>query len=104
SEGTYLDAEYLPYNSSFHNLGTAKTIYAYDDDPESLFTQYTLVSYMARLNYSYKDRYLITVANRWDGSSVLAEGHKWASFPSAAIGWRVSEEGFLRDVNLLDEL
>ncbi|RYY21747.1 MAG: TonB-dependent receptor [Chitinophagaceae bacterium] len=54
-----------------------------------------LVSYMARLNYSYKEKYLLTVSARQDGSSVLAEGRKYSLFPSAALAWRVSKENFM---------
>lgn len=47
------------------------------------------------------DKYLLTVATRWDGSSKLAEGYKWGSFPSAALGWRISEEGFLSNSSVV---
>ena len=64
----------------------------------------SLNSYMARINYSFKDRYLLTASARWDGASVLAEGNKWDFFPSMAIGWRMEQEKWLRDVNWLDQL
>ena len=64
----------------------------------------SLMSYMARVNYSFKDRYLLTVSGRWDGSSVLAKGNKWAFFPSFALGWRMEQESFLRDVEWIDQL
>ena len=50
---------------------------------------------MARLNYSFKDKYLLTVSARQDGSSVLAKGHKYSWFPSAALAWRISKERFM---------
>ncbi len=99
-ETSYINVENLPFASGFHNLGTAKDY----QDVRSSYTQETLISYMARLNYSFRDRYLLTLSNRWDGSSVLAKGHKWASFPSAAIGWRVSEEAFMQDVSFIRDL
>ena len=68
------------------------------------FSQNQLLSYMARVNYSFKDRYLLTVSGRYDGASVLAEGNKWSFFPSMAIGWRMEQESFLKDVNWLDQL
>ena len=68
------------------------------------FSQNTLLSYMARLNYSFMDRYLLTVSGRYDGASVLAEGNKWAFFPSMALGWRMEQENFLKDVEWLDQL
>lgn len=99
AEYGYISVENLPYNSGFYNLGSA----APEDIQEvgSGYSQVTLMSYMARLNYSFMDRYLFTVSSRWDGSSKLAEGHKWAYFPSAAFGWRMSEEGFLSNSSVI---
>ena len=58
---------------------------------------------MARINYSFKDKYLLTVSARQDGSSVLAEGHKYSWFPSAALAWRISKENFM-NVNWVNDL
>jgi TonB-linked SusC/RagA family outer membrane protein len=63
-----------------------------------------LESYMARVNYSFNDRYLLTVSGRWDGASVLAKGNKWAFFPSAALGWRIDQEDFMKDISWLNQL
>ena len=63
-----------------------------------------LASYMARVNYSFMDRYLLTASARWDGSSVLAEGNKWSFFPSMALGWRMEQEEWLKDVAWLEQL
>ena len=51
-------------------------------------------SFFARLNYTYKDRYLVTASLRADGSSNFADGERWGYFPSVALGWRFSEENF----------
>jgi TonB-linked SusC/RagA family outer membrane protein len=51
---------------------------------------------MGRINYSFKDRYLLTASARYDGASRLAPGNKWVLFPSAALAWRISEEGFMK--------
>lgn len=59
-------------------------------------TEDQLTSYMIRGNYNYKDKYLATVSVRWDGSSRLSEGHKWASFPSFSLGWRADQEDFMK--------
>ncbi len=67
-------------------------------------TESQMSSYMARINYSYKDRYLVTVSGRYDGSSVLAEGNKWSFFPSAAFGWRIDQESFMEDIKWIDQL
>lgn len=64
---------------------------------ESAFAQTQKMSYAARINYSYKGKYLLNVSNRWDGVSWLATGHQWDSFPAAAIAWRISDEAFLQN-------
>lgn len=58
-----------------------------------------LLSYMARLNYSFKDRYLLTVSAREDGASQLADGYKYSLFPSAAVAWKVAQEKFMQNIN-----
>ena len=67
-------------------------------------TERQLASYMARVNYNYNNKYLLTLSGRWDGASQLAEGNKWAFFPSAAIAWRLDQENFLKDVEWIDQL
>lgn len=67
------------------------------------YVQEQLLSYFSRLNYSYKDKYLLTATGRFDGSSRLAPGYKWAFFPSAALAWRMSEESFMK-ADFLDDL
>src|SRR5690606_36717642 len=62
------------------------------------------VSSMARINYRFKDRYLLTLTARRDGSSVFAEYNKFATFPSAAISWIASEEQFMKNLDFLDLL
>lgn len=60
------------------------------------------MSYAGRIDYQYKDRYMVTLTNRWDGASQLAPGNKWASFPSVALGWVMSDEEFMRDINVVN--
>ena len=75
----------LPYESQqFWNLGSASTI----SGIYSNLSQWALKSYMARVNYAFKDRYLLSLTTRIDGSSRLAAGNKYATFPSAALAWR----------------
>jgi TonB-linked SusC/RagA family outer membrane protein len=67
-------------------------------------TAQTLESWLARANYSLRDRYLMTLTYRTDGSSRFAADHKWGSFPSAAVAWRASSEPFLEKYTFIDEL
>ena len=64
----------------------------------------TEVGMMGRLNYRLMDRYLLTATIRRDGASKFATNHRWATFPSVALGWIMSEESFLNDVSFLDML
>ncbi len=71
---------------------------------EGGYARETILSYAARLNYSLKDKYLLTVSSRWDGASVLSEGNKWDFFPSAAVGWKISSEPFMSGTDFVNEL
>ncbi|MGV3762900.1 MAG: SusC/RagA family TonB-linked outer membrane protein [Parapedobacter sp.] len=72
--------------------------------PGSSYDKWAMNSYFLRGSYSYKDRYLVTVTGRIDGSSRFGENNKYGIFPSAGLGWVLSEESFLSDVQALDEL
>jgi iron complex outermembrane receptor protein len=63
-----------------------------------------LASWFARVNYGYRDRYLVTASVRADGSSKFGEGNQWATFPSFAVAWRASEESFLDGWDWLSDL
>lgn len=67
-------------------------------------TVWTLMSYLGRVNYSFADRYLLTVTGRRDGSSRFGAGKKWGVFPSMALAWRASEESFLKSHTWLNDL
>ncbi|MDQ6471695.1 TonB-dependent receptor [Flavobacterium sp. LHD-80] len=67
-------------------------------------TERAISSYMARANYGYDNRYLLTVSGRWDGVTQLSEGHKWDFFPSAALAWRINNEEFLKNVDWVKNL
>ena len=66
--------------------------------------EWALSSFLGRINYSLLDRYLFTVTGRADGSTRLAAGNKWAFFPSAAIGWRIDKEPFMKNVKSINNL
>ncbi|WP_232424831.1 SusC/RagA family TonB-linked outer membrane protein [Algoriphagus resistens] len=66
--------------------------------------EWSLLSFLARLNYNYDDRYLLTATFRQDGSSRFGSDNRWGAFPSLSLGWRLSEEDFLNQVSWLSEL
>ena len=66
------------------------------------YIQYQSFSYAGRFNYSFKERYMLTGSMRWDGASRLSD--KWDSFPSLALGWRISEESFMKSLTFIDNL
>lgn len=66
------------------------------------FNEKTMLSYFARVGYNYKQRYLVEGTLRRDGSSTFGEDHRWATFPSVAVGWAFSEEPFMRWASWLD--
>lgn len=100
TEPTTLEGNNLPFEHQLWNdLGSASTQSITSD-----YTQWTMMSWLGRINYSLLDRYLLTASLRYDGSSRLAEGHKWVAFPSLALGWRISQEKFLIDSKIVSNL
>ena len=89
------DVRGLPFNSLYYSLGSAEEIIGTGSD----LTEWRLLSFAGRVNYHFNDKYLLTMTGRADGSSRLAPGNKWAFFPSAAVGWRISEEPFMDPVD-----
>ncbi len=73
-------------------------------DRSSHITENFLVSFFGRLNYTLLDRYLLTGTVRYDGSSRFAEGNRWGIFPSFAFAWKINEEAFLKDVDVVTNL
>lgn len=67
-------------------------------------TRSTLISYLARIFYSYKDKYLLTATLRRDGSSKFGKDNRYGNFPSVSVGWNISEETFLKKLDWLDQL
>jgi TonB-dependent starch-binding outer membrane protein SusC len=86
----------------FYNLDTAlaEDITGYGTNLEET----GLLSYMARAMYQYDNRYLITATVRSDGSSRLAEGYKWVTYPALSVGWNIHNESFMKNVGFIDQL
>ncbi|MGX5819837.1 SusC/RagA family TonB-linked outer membrane protein [Chitinophaga lutea] len=63
-----------------------------------------LLSYFGRVNYTYRDKYLLEAVLRYDGSSRFAAGNRWGAFPSLSAGWRVDQEPFLKGIRKIDLL
>jgi TonB-linked SusC/RagA family outer membrane protein len=60
------------------------------------YNTFSMMSYFGRINYSFLDKYLLTATVRRDGSSKFGPGHKWGTFPSFSLGWKINEEGFFK--------
>ena len=58
--------------------------------------EYAIMGFFGRINYNYKERYLLELSGRYDGTSRFKKGHQWGFFPSASLGWRISEEPFFQ--------
>ncbi|MNK23540.1 TonB dependent receptor [compost metagenome] len=66
--------------------------------------EWALLSYLGRINYSFDNKYLLTATFRTDGSSRFGFNSRWGAFPSVSLGWRISEESFMKDVNWISDL
>ncbi|MDI3527547.1 MAG: TonB-dependent starch-binding outer membrane protein SusC [Tenuifilum sp.] len=89
---------------SFTRSDSVNVSWPYKEVITSYITENYLVSFFGRVNYSMFNKYLITATVRYDGSSRFAEGNRWGFFPSAAFAWKVKEEDFLKNVNVVSDL
>jgi len=99
-ESSGMEAEGMKWNTLWDNMGASDAVRLINSSKK----QSRLMSYMARINYTYDNRYMFTVTGRADGSSRLSKGNKWGFFPSAAVAWVASQESFLKDINELSNL
>ncbi len=84
----------------YHNLGAGGDPWLYQTND----SEWSMLSYIARIHYSYDDRYLFTFTGRVDGSSKFGANNKYGFFPSGAFAWRISEEKFMQDLPNLSNL
>lgn len=99
-ETSYLDGYSVADGTKWWNLDQStgtQTI-------KSGYTEYSMLSYAFRLNYTYKGKYMFTGTVRSDGSSRFADGHRWGSFPSMALAWRIGEESWMKKIDWLSNL
>jgi iron complex outermembrane receptor protein len=87
---------------SFNNLSGAADFVSIR--PTSFEDKNRLISFLGRVNYNISSKYLLSAALRYEGSSRFGSGKKWGTFPSASIGWRLSEESFLKNSKSLNDL
>jgi len=87
----------------FYNLGYAAGEITVDPSQQN-YWQSGLMSYMGRIMYSFDDRYMLSATLRSDGASVLADGHKWHTYPAISAGWNIGSESFLQNSNLINML
>jgi TonB-linked SusC/RagA family outer membrane protein len=71
---------------------------------QTLASENAIISYVGRVGYDFKGKYLLSAAIRRDGLSVWAPGKKWANFPSASVGWRIDQEDFMQNMEKISEL
>ena len=90
---------------TYHNMGMANSI---DRTAEGLgsysLSTLRMISFYARANYSFNSKYLLQATIRRDGSSAFGANNRWATFPSVSAAWRLSEEKFIKDLGVFDDL
>lgn len=101
AQSASISVQDLPSDELLYNdVGSASDILGLSSNNQF----WSLASFMGRLNYNYQSKYYATVSMRYDGSSRLAEGHKWVAFPAFSLAWRLNEEDFMKDIEKIDNL
>lgn len=94
---------YVSYQVPIESNGMSGIDNGINHSMTSLQSESYLMSWLGRINYSYKSRYMLTMSFRADGSSKFSEDNRWGYFPSAAVAWRVGEEKFMRNVRFISD-
>ena len=94
------------YNDAlkYYNLGYANSMDISGINSGNTLSTLRMISFYGRVNYSYNSKYLFQSTLRRDGSSAFGRNNRWAIFPSASFSWRLNEEGFIKDMNVFDDL
>lgn len=88
---------------NYYNIGRADGQITVDPNNQA-YQQWGLSSLMGRVQYAYDNKYLLSVAIRSDGSSRLAEGNKWKTYPAVSVGWNISDESFMKNISWISNL
>lgn len=105
THNTYVSKDSIDENFiQFYNLGQSNASNNVKPVVSGAESSFGLISYMARVNYSYDDRYLLTLTGRIDGSSRLAAGNKYHRYPAISAGWNVTNEQFMKGIQWLSNL
>ncbi len=99
TSGSKQDLIQIPGGGFLHTVNAGTTGASASGD----LYQAALISYLGRVNYDYAGRYLVSLTARIDGTSRFAKGSKWGTFPSASVGWRISQEKFF-NVDWINDL
>ena len=87
----------------YYNLGMANNM-DIDGIWDKQLSTLRMISFYGRINYSFNSKYLFQATVRRDGSSAFGRNNRWATFPSVSVAWRITEEDFMKDQNLFDDL
>lgn len=88
--------DFISDTNEYHNLALAKGMKKISSEDE----RKQLLAWMGRINYSYDSKYLLTLTGRRDGASVYGKGNKWGFFPSVAAGWVLTQESFIKNLDI----
>ncbi len=102
STSTYASVEGVPADPDLWYIHNGNNALPFSND--GFGTKLTRNSYIARVNYSYNDRYLLTANFRADGSSTFPAQNRWGYFPSVGVGWIISKEDFMQSQKIFDLL
>ena len=100
-QNTYtVNEDFFTEDLRIYGMGTGARVFPQFED----FTTSSILSTLARMVYSFNDKYVVTATGRYDGTSRFAPGKKWGFFPSVAVAWRASDEDFIKDLHLFSTL
>ena len=104
ASSTNFPVDNIGYNNFALSNPYAVSSYRVNFGPDGIYQETRLISDFARLNYNYKEKYLIQGSVRRDGSSVFGKNNQWGYFPAVGVAWRIGQEGFMQNQKLFNDL
>jgi len=102
---TNMSAQNIPSDAfQFYNIGQANATDITVDPKNQVYQLSGLTSAMGRVMYSYSNKYMVSATIRSDGSSRLAPGHKWHTYPAVSAGWNITNEPFMQNISVINRL
>ncbi|HKJ33706.1 MAG TPA: SusC/RagA family TonB-linked outer membrane protein, partial [Balneolales bacterium] len=105
NQGFWMNNYHFPTDLfTYNSLGSGNALTQGKANMNSSKSSYKLIGFFSRLNYNFNNKYLLMASMRYEGNSKFGANHKWGMFPALSVGWRISQEKFMKNISFISDL